>query len=175
MAAGTADPGDAARIFISIAAYRDPELVPTVEDCLARARHPERLRFGICWQHGPDEAPLPWAADPRFRIIDVPWQESRGACWARAEVMARFDGEEFFLQLDSHHRFVPDWDVIAIDELQRAPAAKPVLTAYLTPYDPEQPGAREHLPMQMNFDRFTEQGIVLCRPGELRDWRTITG
>jgi hypothetical protein len=174
MAAGTADPGDAARIFISIAAYRDPELVPTVEDCLARARHPERLRFGICWQHGPDEAPLPWAADPRFRIIDVPWQESRGACWARAEVMARFDGEEFFLQLDSHHRFVPDWDVIAIDELQRAPAVKPVLTAYLTPYDPEQPGAREHLPMQMNFDRFTEQGIVLCRPGELRDWRTIT-
>ncbi len=174
MAAGTTGPEDAPRIFISIAAYRDPELVPTVEDCLARARHPERLRFGICWQHGPDEAPLPWAADPRFRIIDVPWRESRGACWARAEVMARFDGEAYFLQLDSHHRFVQDWDVLAIDELQRAPAEKPVLTAYLTPYDPERPGEREHLPMQMNFDRFTEQGIVLCRPGELRDWRTLT-
>lgn len=172
MVPGMTGAGDAPRIFISIAAYRDPELVPTVEDCLARARHPERLRFGICWQHGADEPSLPWAGDPRFRIIDVAWEESRGACWARAEVMARFDGEEYFLQLDSHHRFVQDWDVIAIDELRRAPAEKPVLTAYLTPYDPERPDEREHLPMQMNFDRFTEQGIVLCRPGELRDWRT---
>jgi hypothetical protein len=174
MAAAATGPLERPRIFVSIAAYRDPELVPTVDDCLARARHPERLRFGICWQHGPDEPPLPWAGDPRFRIIDVPWQESRGACWARAEVMARYDGEDYFFQLDSHHRFVQDWDEIVIDELGRAPAAKPVLTAYLTPYDPERPDVREHVPMQMNFDRFTEQGIVLCRPGELHDWRTRT-
>jgi len=174
MSADAAGHADLPSIFISIAAYRDPELVPTVEDCLARARHPERLRFGICWQHGPDEPALPWAGDPRFRIIDVPWQDSRGACWARAEVMARYDGEAYFFQIDSHHRFVADWDEIAIDELRRAPAEKPVLTAYLTPYDPAAPDTREHLPMQMNFDRFTEQGIVLCRPGELRDWRTRT-
>lgn len=161
-------------IFVSIAAYRDPQLVPTVEDCLAQARHPERLRFGICWQHGPDEGPLPWAGDPRFRIIDVPWQDSRGACWARAEVMARYDGEDYFLQIDSHHRFVEGWDEAAIAELLLAPSARPVLTAYVTPFDPERPEAREYVPMQMNFDRFTEQGIVLCRPGELRDWQTRT-
>ena len=70
MGDGTTDPSNLARIFISIAAYRDPELVPTVEDCLARATHPDRLRFGICWQHGADEPPLPWAGDSRFRIID---------------------------------------------------------------------------------------------------------
>ncbi|MEZ5416777.1 MAG: GlcNAc-transferase family protein [Vicinamibacterales bacterium] len=161
-------------IFVSIAAYRDPQLVPTVEDCLAQARHPERLRFGICWQHGPDEGPLPWAGDPRFRIIDVPWQDSRGACWARAEVMARYGGEDYFLQIDSHHRFVEGWDEAAIAELRLAPSPRPVLTAYVTPFDPEHPEAREHVPMQMNFDRFTEQGIVLCRPGELRDWQTRT-
>lgn len=175
MAGAQAAGGERPRIFVSIAAYRDPELVPTIRDCLAQARHPERLRFGICWQHGDDEAPLPWADDPRFRIVDVAWQDSRGACWARAEVMARFEGEEYFLQIDSHHRFVAGWDELAIDELRRAPGEKPVLTAYLTPYDPERPDDREHLPMQMNFDRFTEQGIVLCRPGELRDWRTRTG
>ena len=27
------------------------------------------------------------AGDPRFRILDVDWQASRGACWARAEIM----------------------------------------------------------------------------------------
>ena len=174
MAAGGAGSTGQPTIYISIAAYRDPELVPTVDDCLARATHPERLRFGICWQHGPDEDPLPWTGDSRFQVIDVPWQASRGACWARAEVMARYGGEDYFLQLDSHHRFVAGWDDVAIDELRRAPSDRPVLTAYLTPFDPAQPEAREHLPMQMNFDRFTEQGIVLCRPGELRDWRPRT-
>ena len=43
------------RIFISIAAYRDPELLPTLDECLAKARYPERLRFGVCWQHAADE------------------------------------------------------------------------------------------------------------------------
>jgi hypothetical protein len=96
-------------IFISIASYRDAQLVPTIQDCLAKAARPENLRFCICWQHGDDEAPLPFANDPRFRIIDVDWRESQGVCWARAECMKRYDGEDWFLQLDSHHRFVANW------------------------------------------------------------------
>ncbi len=101
-------------IFVSIAAYRDPELVPTIRDCLNRARHPDDLRFGICWQHADDEAMPPEFADPRMRVIDVPWHESRGACWARSEIMQLWDGEDFFLQLDSHHRFVQDWDALLL-------------------------------------------------------------
>ena len=45
------------RIFIQIAAYRDPELVPTLKDCIDKAKYPDRLRFGICWQHEPSD---PW-------------------------------------------------------------------------------------------------------------------
>ncbi|MGE3190698.1 MAG: WlaTC/HtrL family glycosyltransferase, partial [Vicinamibacterales bacterium] len=158
-------------IFISIAAYRDPELVPTLEDCLAKAAHPDRLRFGICWQHGPEEERLPWADDPRFRILDVDWRESRGACWARAEIMKLADGETYFMQLDSHHRFAERWDEKAIAQLERTGSPKPVLTAYATPFNPEDPEAREDLPMQMNFDRFTDEAIILFRPGELAGWR----
>ncbi|MEZ5285183.1 MAG: GlcNAc-transferase family protein [Vicinamibacterales bacterium] len=49
-----------------------------------------------------------------------PWQASRGACWARAEIMGRYAGEDYYLQLDSHHRFADGWDELAIDELDRA-------------------------------------------------------
>ena len=38
-------------IFVSIAAYRDHQLIPTIEDCIGKADNPEHLRFGICWQH----------------------------------------------------------------------------------------------------------------------------
>ena len=41
-------------IFISIAAYREFELVKTVRDAMARAAYPDRLQFCICWQRAPE-------------------------------------------------------------------------------------------------------------------------
>lgn len=38
------------RIFVSIAAFRDPETRWTVRDVLTKAAHPSRLRIGIVWQ-----------------------------------------------------------------------------------------------------------------------------
>jgi hypothetical protein len=38
----------------------------------------------------------------------VPWSESRGVCWARSAIMELYAGEDYFLQLDSHHRFAPN-------------------------------------------------------------------
>jgi hypothetical protein len=35
-------------IFVQIASYRDPELVPTIKDCISKAKNPENLVFGIC-------------------------------------------------------------------------------------------------------------------------------
>lgn len=152
-------------IFVSIAAYRDPELVPTIEHCLARARWPERLRFGICWQHGPDEAPPPALDGGRMRMIDVPWEESQGACWARAQCMSLYDGEDWFLQLDSHHRFAQDWDAILIDQAERSGSALPLISAYAPAYDPLVPTAETEPPTVMRMDRFTPEGIVLCQFG----------
>lgn len=157
-------------IYISVAAYRDPELAPTLRDCIARARYPDALRFGICWQHGEEEAAPPEFADARMRVIAAPWRESRGACWARAEIMKLWDGEEFFLQIDSHHRFVQDWDARLLRQAERSGAAKPILSSYAAAYDPgaDAPPAAE--PMQMNFDGFTHDGIPLFRPSVIPDW-----
>ncbi len=146
-------------IFLSIAAYRDPELVPTIEHALAQARWPGELRFGVCWQHGEGEAPPPALDGGRMRIIDVPWRESRGACWARAELMKLYEGEDWFLQLDSHHRFAPGWDAILLDQAERSGAARPVLSTYAAPYDPAAPLSRDPAPTRMRFDRFTPHGI----------------
>jgi hypothetical protein len=148
-------------IFVSIAAYRDPELAPTIADCIQRPRHPGELTFGICWQHTDDEPP---PASPLVRVIDVPWNESRGVCWARAEIMKLWEGENFFLQLDSHHRFVQDWDVLLIAQAERGGAAKPLLSTYATPYDPRAPAPGPGMPTQMDFYQFSSDGIPMFRP-----------
>ena len=73
------------RIFVQIASYRDSELPLTIASALSEARDPEHVRFGICLQYDDDtEHDLdPWLDDPRFEIDAVPYETSRGACWAK--------------------------------------------------------------------------------------------
>ncbi len=151
-------------IFVSVAAYRDPQLVPTVLDCLAKAEHPQRLRFGICWQHGPEETVLPFADDPRFRILDVDWRDSRGACWARAECMSLFRDEAWFLQVDSHCRFVERWDAKLIETAGSTGSAKPILSTYATPFTPGENEVLTGGPLQIAFQAFTPEGIPQLKP-----------
>lgn len=162
-------------IFVSIAAYRDPQLVPTVEDCIAKARHPERLRFGICWQHSPGEDTLPYRQDECFRILAIDWRDSKGACWARSEVMKLWRGEEWFLQVDSHCRFAIDWDVKLIEETKQTKSPKPILSTYASPFTP---GGNEVLaegPLQIAFQGFTDDGIPHMKPVAIPDWRNLKG
>lgn len=88
--------------------------------------------------------------------------------------MRLYQGEDFYLQLDSHLRFLRDWDAKLLHYTKILKAKKPILTTYGTPFTPSEREALKGEPMQMNFDRFTEEGIVLFRPGAVFNWRSRT-
>ena len=157
-------------IFISIASYRDAQLVPTISDCLAKATHPDRLRFGICWQHGDEEAQLPFTSDPRFQVLDTFWRESKGACWARSEIMKLWRGEAWFFQVDSHSRFAPGWDEILIHMMQQTGSPKPILSTYPPPFTPSDNQGLGGDAFQMAFQGFTPDGIPFMKPLAIPNW-----
>jgi hypothetical protein len=77
------------KIFVQIASYRDPELLPTIKSCLENAKYPENLVFGICRQFHPDDKfddLTEYETDGRFKILNIPHQEALGVCWARNQV-----------------------------------------------------------------------------------------
>ncbi len=161
-------------IFVSIASYRDEQLVPTVLDCIAKAHYPERLRFGICWQHDASEPALPFAADERFRILDVDYRESKGACWARSEIMKLWNGEDWFLQTDSHCRFAPFWDEFMIHAAGLTGSPKPILSTYATAFAPASATTREVLagfPQLMAISTFNPEGLPHLKPVEMPKWQ----
>ena len=106
------------KIFVQIASYRDPELLPTIRDCINKSKYPENLTFGICWQRDENESMSEFENDPRFKVLDYHWSKSKGLCWARSEIQKLWEGEEYTLQLDSHHRFLQDWDVELIEMMK---------------------------------------------------------
>jgi len=164
-------------IYIQIASYRDPQLLPTLRDCLANAKYPENLRFGICWQHDEKESLGEFIDDTRFTILDVPYNKSKGVCWARHAVQQHYRGEKYTLQLDSHHRFVKNWDEMLIkmmEQLIKKGHKKPLLTGYIPSFDPDNdPGARIHVPWKMNFDRFIPEGAVFFLPASIDNFKDL--
>ncbi|WP_213453719.1 GlcNAc-transferase family protein [Rhizomonospora bruguierae] len=161
-------------VFVSVAAYRDSELVPTVLDCLAKARRPGELRIVVCWQHLGDEDTSAIAADPRVRLLDVDARRSRGACWARAEIMREYAGEDWFLQVDSHTRFAADWDAQLIDMAGRTGVEKPILSCYPPAYDPATEFTGEGEPTELLVERHSDDGLPVFGQRAIADWATRT-
>jgi hypothetical protein len=169
------------KIFIQIASYRDPQLLPTIKDCIDKAKHPENLVFSIAWQHSTEDTwdnLYEYMNDDRFNIIDIDYRESKGACWARNLLQQKYLGERYTLQLDSHHRFIENWDeelITMLKDLQNKGYEKPLLTGYIPSFDPENdPNARINYPWKMNFDRFIPEGAVFFLPATIENHETLT-
>jgi len=124
-------------IFVSIASYCDPVLGFTLAQALATARHPEALHFGIVDQSPASRGLQQRAYAPaRVSYTRIDPVYARGPCWARAIGMSLYDGEDWFLQVDSHMDFDLHWDERLIEQGARLMAGRPgmVITAYPNPF-----------------------------------------
>lgn len=165
-------------IFVQIASYRDPQLVPTLDNLFENADFPDNLRVTVAWQTSEEDK---WdnldkyLSDNRVNIIKIPYQEVEGVCWARNLVQQHYKEEKYTLQLDSHHRFVKGWDSILIEMLESLRSKgikKPLLTSYIPSFDPENdPEGRVKEPWKMDFDRFTPEGVIFFLPSTIENYQ----
>jgi len=168
-------------IFIQIASYRDPQLIPTIKSAIENAKKPKNLVFGIARQFHPEDGfdnLDEYRKDKRFRILDIPYLESKGACWARNQIQQLYGGETYTLQIDSHMRFEKNWDdgfIKMIKQLQKKGYKKPLLTGYVSSFNPDNdPQERVKEPWRMVFDRFIPEGAVFFLPETIPGWESLT-
>jgi len=148
---------------------------------ISNADRPEKLRFGIARQFREEDGfdkLEEFRNDSRFRILDIPYEESNGACWARHLIQQLYKNETYTLQIDSHMRFEKGWDttlIDMIDQLQEDGHEKPLLTGYVSSFDPDNdPAGRARDPWQMAFDRFIPEGAVFFLPETIPNWTELT-
>lgn len=163
------------KIFIQIAAYRDKELLPTVEDAIALAAHSERLTFGICWQYA-DQEELDYIEPLRSlnncRITTIPASQSRGLGWAREQVQKLWQQERYTLQIDAHMRFADGWDAEMIEILAMCPSDKAILSAYPPAYIPPR-NLINDTPSLIRPNYFYDSGWLLRKAwGNLKKYST---
>lgn len=152
-------------IFVQIPAYRDPELVPTLDSLFEQAKRPDKLRVRVCWQHARHERlPRRYRSAAAIEIDDVPHGESRGANWARRRVQRQWKGEPYSLIIDSHLRFARHWDsklTSMLESCKARGAERPLITGYPPDLDPRAPrSARSHVPLKMYKEAYINGLLV---------------
>lgn len=187
-------------IFVQIASYRDPQLIPTLNDLISSAKNPENIRIVVCWQHGSEQqlsdfreqgfiltvttvkngdiVHLFTKNQATIELIDIDYYQSKGACWARNAIQQHYNNEKYTLQLDSHHRFIKHFDAALIKMIEglRDESPKPLITGYIPSFNPENdPAARVHIPWKMDFDRFIPEGAVFFLPASIENWEQYNG
>ena len=125
------------KIFVSIASYRDRDCINTILDCFHKAKYPENVRIGICQQNRDDDIDcvfndshdqlLPYL--DKIRVIRIPYYEARGPTYARYLCSSLWQGEKYYMQIDSHMRFEKSWDDICLNIVKNM-EKKTVLSTY---------------------------------------------
>lgn len=123
-------------IFVQIAAYRDLEVTPTILDAIKQSSGNHTINFGVHTVYVDEsEINVPDLRNVKHAESKAP--ENIGLGIGRALAHQFYDGEDYYLQCDSHSRFVAGWDEIAIHSVlnyQIQGIAKPLLTMYPANY-----------------------------------------
>ncbi|KAK5577437.1 hypothetical protein RB653_002378 [Dictyostelium firmibasis] len=115
-------------IFVSIISYRDSECQWTIKNLIELAKNSENIFIGVCLQYSMKDDRDNECFQYKFedteygkkhiRTIRMDYSEAKGPCYARALVQQQlYNGEKYYLQIDSHMRFVKDWDTEMINQL----------------------------------------------------------
>lgn len=119
-----------AKILVEIAAYREPDLLNTVNSALVQADHPDRVFFAICYQGDDMKDYIALKKIKNCKIKYLRDTKTRGPCYARYLCQQLLRDEQYVFQVDAHMRFVKHWDTKMIEQLLSLNDQKATISFY---------------------------------------------
>ncbi|KYQ99959.1 GlcNAc transferase [Tieghemostelium lacteum] len=96
------------------------------------------------------------------------YSEAKGPCLARSLTQTLFDNEKYFLQIDSHMRFIKNWDTELIRQLSQCPnPSKSILTCYPMGYTLPNEIPTYKYPMLLVATHFSDKDSILRFSGKI--------
>ena len=182
--------GIMASIFVQIAAYRDFEISPTILNAIKQSSGNHQINFGvhICYLEDNEVDILP-LDNVKYATSRAP--ENIGLGIGRALAHQFYNGEDYYLQCDSHTRFIQNWDEVVLNSAlnyQIDGITKPLLTMYpanywyptttsnfiQTDFIPEAPLGLTNISFHENPDQFRQTRIPLQTAMPVTDGNKMT-
>lgn len=117
---------------MQLATYHDYELPRTIDDILRKSSGNHQVNIGVflCY-YNENDITLPKLPNVKIKTEKAP--EGIGLGYGRLQAHNFYDGEDYYLQIDSHSKMNKDWDeqlIGYIKEFQAMGFKKPLLTNY---------------------------------------------
>ena len=158
------------KIFVGIAAYRELELLPTIDSIFGSMSGKHEVIVGVCEQDEKQQITRDVKQKyPKLKSIFHHWKNSKGAVWARKQSVSLITDEDFYLQVDGHSRLEQDWDDKFINYLEEAESKseykKAVISNHPVGYfkQTEESPERRLLNVLYHSELFFENDILLSR------------
>lgn len=123
-------------IFVQIPVYHDLEITRTIKDCLKKSSGKHIINFGVHLSYFKNnDIDIPEASNIHYSTSLAP--SNIGVGIGRYLANEFYNGEDYYLQIDSHMRFEEFWDDILINNYlkYKSSGANPVISAYPGAYD----------------------------------------
>lgn len=158
-------------IFVSVASYRDNLCTKTLESIFSNASNPLNVFIGLVQQNELSDSncndynsEILKAYKNNIRTIKLLPYQAKGPTYARYLASTLWDGEEYFLQADSHILMAKDWDTKAINMIKEIKettnSKKPLLSHYVKNYEEyNQPNPNNEVP-RICQAFFNERGMI---------------
>lgn len=123
-------------VFVQIASYHDYELQNTIYDAIEKSSKENDIYFGVhSVYYKNNNVKIPQLENVRYIMSKAP--NNLGAGMGRYLAHYLYNNEDYYLQIDSHSRFLPNWDKLLIEDIDYYKTLgfkKPALSAYPAPY-----------------------------------------
>jgi len=153
-------------IFVSVPSYRDDSCMATLQDMFTKADNPKRVFAGCCEQNtdaaGEVCKPVGFAFHDQVRVVSIPHMEAKGPTYARALCAHLYRGEDYFLSIDAHSKFVKGWDTKLVSMVSRCPNPDKAIVSHYPPGldDLGKPDPNAHVP-RLCAARFGQHGLPI--------------
>lgn len=125
-------------LFVSIASYKDPEVLFTVKDLFNKSTGVFDIK--VCVFSQIELTDTYWdELDSIDNVlhVKVDYRTARGVGWARAQAQSYYTDEDYYMQVDSHILFEEGWDKILLEDYNNGISygRKAIVTAYPPAYE----------------------------------------
>jgi hypothetical protein len=123
------------KIFVSIAAYNEPDLELTIQSALENATEPERIHFGIVSHYTDGNRPNLSKYD-NVKVIGLDYNSQSFCPLNRLLAISLMKDETYYLQIDAHMLFEPGWDSYLVYMYEKIITrhGPSVISSYLPPW-----------------------------------------
>lgn len=162
---------DKKTIFVSVASYRDKNCSRTLASIFSEAKYPERIFIGLCQQNKDGDSECDDYSSEiiqkyknNIKTIKIDYTQAKGPTYARALASTLWNGQDYFLQSDSHVLMQKNWDEKAINMINEIKSTtdskKVILSHYTDLYENHgKPNPTNTVPRNCTAF-FNEQGLI---------------